>query len=87
MYFDSLHGQVRIGGHTDAYQSGPMYITGNVNNYNQVIIRNKNSGSSASSDLVFNNDQDSTHYFNMGVITARHTERVQRNMERWQVYL
>jgi hypothetical protein len=45
------------------------YLTGSVNNYMQLNIQNRNSGSSASSDLVAtaDNGSETSHYINLGI--------------------
>ena len=48
----------------------------NVNNYTQILMQNKNSGSNASGDVVVtaDNGTDSTHYIDMGINSSTFSE-------------
>ncbi len=73
MTWNSNHNTLVLGtGPIQSYTGINMF--GNVNSYYQMLLQNTNTGNTASTDLVVNDDQDSSHYGDFGINSSNYKQ-------------
>ncbi len=86
MTYNTNHGTLVLG--TGPLQSNSgVNMFGNSNNYYQLLLQNTNTGASASTDLVVNDDQDSTHYGDFGINSSNYKQAGYQIQSPGDVYL
>ncbi|HXB13360.1 MAG TPA: hypothetical protein VNZ45_15340 [Bacteroidia bacterium] len=73
MTYNSSHNTLVLGSGTVQSQSSAN-LFGNINSYYQLLLQNTNSGANASTDLVVQDDQDSTHYGDLGINSSTYSQ-------------
>src|SRR6185312_7732506 len=73
MTYNTNHNTLVIGNGTLQSQSSAN-LFGNINSYYQLLLQNTNSGGNASTDLIVNDDQDSTHYGDFGINSSTYSQ-------------
>jgi len=71
--WNSNHNTLIVGTGTLQSQSSANMF-GNINSYYQMLLQNTNSGNIASTDLVVQDDQDSTHYGDLGINSSTYNQ-------------
>lgn len=73
MTYNTNHKTLVLGTGTLQSQSA-INVFGNINSYFQTLLQNTNSGVNASTDLVVQDDQDSTHYGDLGINSSTYSQ-------------
>ena len=73
MTWNSNHNTLVLGNGTFQSFSSANFF-GSVNSYYQLLLQNTNNGGNASTDLIVNDDQDSTHYGDLGINSSTYSQ-------------